>query len=313
MNDETQGDEIKKIEDLPDEDGNEVVVTQGPETPSGEAESPEAPEQANSFNNGEEVEVPELTAMQAKVKELKSLLFLLIAVLAFRSTCFEPFRIPSGSMIPTLMIGDFILVNKMSYGFKVPFTDLAIGDINWNPFYLFGKSDPERGDVVVFKYPQDPATNYIKRVIGLPGDKIEIRNKVVHVNGNPIESVKLPPYELMSDMDEKFKAYNLVFYKTVTGEHDHIIQFDSDNLYQNDFGPQVVPPNNFFVMGDNRDFSADSRSWGFVPRENIKGKAMLVWLSMIFPGNDQDFKFRGHRIGTLIDNYPQTTEKTLEK
>lgn len=310
MSDETRthnDDEVKTIDDLPNEgeENDHTDLAQG------------VVQQASDDIGAADIAAHEtgvlVSKFHAKIRETISLFVLLFAVLAFRSTFFEPFRIPSGSMIPTLMIGDFILVNKMSYGFKLPFSDLAIFGINWDPIYLFGESDPERGDVIVFKYPQDPGTNYIKRVIGLPGDKIEIKNKVVHVNGNPIESVNLPAGELMADMDEKFKAYNLNFYKTVTGEHDHIIQFDADNLYQNDYGPQVVPQNEFFVMGDNRDFSADSRSWGFVPRENIKGRAMLVWLSMIFPFKGEEFKFRAHRIGTIIDSYPQTTEKTFKK
>ena len=117
--------------------------------------------------------------MQAKIKEFKSLLLLLIAVLAFRSTCFEPFRFPSGSMIPTLMIGDFILVNKMSYGFKVPFTDLAIGNVNWNPFYLFGKSNP-KGEMLLFLNTLKILLQIILSVLlGCRETKIEIRNKVV--------------------------------------------------------------------------------------------------------------------------------------
>ncbi len=131
----------------------------------------------NEMNPGP---VIELTKKQKIIKEVKSIFWILVLVLTFRSVFFEPFRIPSGSMIPTLMIGDFILVNKMSYGFKVPFSDY------WtDPTYLFGKSNPERGDVVVFKYPKDTSINYIKRVVGLPGDTIEIKRKIVYINGKP--------------------------------------------------------------------------------------------------------------------------------
>ena len=110
-------------------------------------------------------------------KEVKSISLILLAVLVFRSVLFEPFKIPSGSMIPTLMIGDFILVNKFSYGFKVPFSDINLLGVNMDPVYLFGKDSPKRGDVVVFKFPKDKSVNYIKRVIGLPGDKVEMKNK----------------------------------------------------------------------------------------------------------------------------------------
>ena len=159
------------------------------------------------------------------IKEARSLLAIVIAVLVFRSVLFEPFRIPSGSMIPTLMIGDFILVNKFSYGFKVPFSDISFSSlgIDLDPIYLFGESAPKRGDVVVFKYPEDPATNYIKRVIGLPGDTIEIRQKVVFVNGEEIKAEEIDGKAIMDDMDDKFKKYNLKFFNAKTGEAEHVI------------------------------------------------------------------------------------------
>lgn len=235
------------------------------------------------------------------MKEIRSLAVIFIAVLVFRSVLFEPFRIPSGSMIPTLMIGDFILVNKFSYGFKVPFSDIALGSVNSDPIYLFGESEPKRGDVIVFKYPEDPATNYIKRVIGLPGDTIEIRQKVVFVNGEEINTEEIDGKVIMEDMDDKFKKYNLKFFNAKTGEADHIIQQDNDNYYKVDLEKVEIPEGKFFVMGDNRDFSYDSRFWGFVPKENIRGKALFVWFSMILPFGEDDFKFRYWRIGTPID------------
>lgn len=225
------------------------------------------------------------------------LIFLL--VFSFRSVFFEPFKIPSGSMIPTLLIGDFILVNKFSYGFKVPFSDMY-GD----PVYLTNPSLPERGDVVVFKYPKDPSINYIKRVIGLPGDVIEIVDKVVYVNNQPIEMEAVDGAKIMEDMDEKYKENNLKFFKTKTGNHEHIVQIDDDNFYLSEFPRFKVPEGKFFVMGDNRDFSADSRVWGFVPFGHIKGKAILVWFSLDFPWpweDDKPFVMRPWRIGNLIN------------
>jgi signal peptidase I len=234
------------------------------------------------------------------IKEIKSIGLILTVVLVFRSVFFEPFRIPSGSMIPTLMIGDFILVNKFSYGFKVPFSDLSLFGINLNPIYIFGKSNPDRGDVIVFKYPQDPSINYIKRVVGVPGDKIEIRNKVVYINGTAIKADEVDGKPIMDDMDDKFKNYKLKFYKVKTGAAEHIVQQDSDNYYKTDYQPKTIPKDKFFVMGDNRDFSYDSRFWGFVKREQVKGRALFVWFSMIFPFGDDAFKFRPWRIGSLI-------------
>ncbi|MGB0455290.1 MAG: signal peptidase I [Bacteriovoracaceae bacterium] len=241
-----------------------------------------------------------MTKTQKIIKEAASLIGLIFLVLVFRSVFFEPFRIPSGSMIPTLMIGDFILVKKFEYGFKVPFSDVAIGKINSDPVYLFGESTPKRGDVVVFKYPKDPAINFIKRVVGLPGDTIEVRDKVVYVNDTPIDMKDIDGKEIMADMDDKFKDYNFRFFQSQTGDASHVVQVDTDNSILSNSDPIQVPSGHYFVMGDNRDFSSDSRVWGFVPHRNIKGKAIMVWFSMIFfPLSD--LKFRPHRIGNMID------------
>src|SRR5690606_23602608 len=129
---------------------------------------------------------PVITKKDKVIKEIKSFTLIILSVLIFRSVLFEPFKIPSGSMIPTLLIGDFIIVNKFSYGFKVPFSD-------WfsDPTYITGPSKPERGDVIVFKYPKNPDLNYIKRVVALPGDTVEVVDKVVLVNGTPIEAKEI--------------------------------------------------------------------------------------------------------------------------
>jgi signal peptidase I len=238
-----------------------------------------------------------LTRKQKFFKETKSISLIIILVLAFRSVFYEPFRIPSGSMIPTLMIGDFILVDKFAFGFKLPFSDWFT-----DPVYLAGKKEPQRGDIIVFKYPQDTSVNYIKRVIGLPGDFVEIRNKIVYINDKPLENpteTDAAPY--MADMDDKFKIYNLKFYWAQTGDHRHIIAEDVGNYYRPDYEKIQVPPENYFVMGDNRDFSADSRFWKFVPFKYVKGKARLVWFSMIFPWDETGFKLRPKRIGTVLN------------
>lgn len=246
---------------------------------------------------------PPVTKKQKIIDEVKAIALILVVVLTFRSTFFEPYRIPSGSMIPTLMIGDFILVNKFAYGFKVPFTDLSIGTlgINWKPVYLFGKKDPKAGEVIVFKFPKDPSINYIKRVVGVPGDTIEIKNKMVYVNGKPLAAEEFDGKEIMADMDDKFKKYNFKFYNSKTGEREHVTQINADSIYKAYLEKITVPKDHYFVMGDNRDFSEDSRFWGFVPRNYIKGRAILVWFSIILPFiSDSSFKFRYYRIGKKI-------------
>lgn len=234
-------------------------------------------------------------------RELRLIVIIFFMVLIFRSVCFEPFRIPSGSMIPSLMIGDLIIVNKMAYGVKVPFSDFSFMDFNSNPIYLAGKSDPQRGDVVVFKYPKDKSINYVKRVIGLPGDTIEIKNKKIFINDIAIETKEISGGSIIKEMDDKFTIYNLKFFESLTGEHRHIIQQDSDNYYQVNFDKLKIPPGKFFVMGDNRDFSYDSRFWGLVSREDIKGKAIYVGFSLIMPKNGQSFRFRENRFLKIIN------------
>lgn len=238
---------------------------------------------------------------EAKVlKEVRSILVIVVIVFAFRSTFFEPFKIPSGSMIPTLMIGDFILVNKFSYGVKIPFSDMYS-----DPIYLAEFDLPKRGEVIVFKYPKDTSLNYIKRVVGLPGDRIEVIDKIVYVNGEPLPADLVMNKEVTdtkNDLEPKFKALSLNFLDSKTGEHEHKIIHWEDGYFTNEFGPIVVPAGNYFVMGDNRDFSADSRRWGFVPFRHIKGRALLVWFNLNLPifGSEHPSKFRPWRIGNMI-------------
>ena len=234
------------------------------------------------------------------INEVKSIFVIVILVFAFRSIFFEPFRIPSGSMIPTLMIGDFILVNKFAYGFKVPFSDMYS-----DPIYIYRGEGPKRGEVIVFKYPKDQNINYIKRVIGLPGDRVKIINKVVYINDTPIENIKLSASEekgLMEDLEAKFQPYSLKFFNTKTGEFKHKTIIWEDGHYTKNFSEVIVPEGKYFAMGDNRDFSADSRRWGWVDHRFIKGRAIFVWFSLNPPDSQMghEFKFRPWRIGTSI-------------
>lgn len=180
----------------------------------------------------------------------------LAIVLLLRSFLVEPFQIPSGSMLPTLEVGDFILVNKFAYGLRLPVAGNKVIAID----------DPERGDVMVFKFPEDGKTNYIKRVIGLPGDHIRYRDKTLFINGEqvPTEFVaSLPPVELRREYltDTSHEIFLTMGRRNGAGE-----------------GEWVIPDNQYFVMGDNRDNSNDSRFWGMVPDELVVGKAFAIWM-----------------------------------
>lgn len=228
------------------------------------------------------------------MKEIRSTIIIIILVFSFRSMFFEPFRIPSGSMIPTLNIGDFILVNKFSYGFKVPFSDMYSA-----PIYFTSFESPQHDDVIVFKYPKDLSINYIKRVIGRPGDEIEIINKQVFVN-NKMVSMISENSPITKEFADNFQGEKVNFYKIKNSQNEFVVQTTSRQTQVDDIPRFKVPENSYFVMGDNRDFSGDSRYWGFVPVENIKGKAIAVWMSMTFPFSKEGFSFNPSRIGKSI-------------
>lgn len=274
----------------------------GINTHDDQLQNPEEELEAISDDIAEEVERPIKGARRkAFLKEGLALFFIVLLVVIFRSVFLEPFKIPTGSMIPTLKIGDFILVNKFAYGFKVPFSDISIGSFNSDPIYLFGEKPIERGDIVVFKYPKNQSVNYIKRVIGLPGETIEIKNKKVYINGNPLSAKAVSPKKYMKNMDEKFRDNNLSFYEVNLKNKSFTYQVDKDNFFKVNYEKRQIPKGHYFVMGDNRDFSYDSRYWGVVPHKNIKGQAFLVWLSISIPANpDESVSIRTDRIGQLI-------------
>ena len=209
--------------------------------------------------------------------------FPVIALVFFlRSFLYEPFKIPSSSMVPTLLVGDLILVNKFTYGIRLPVLNKKIIQIN----------DPQRGDVMVFKYPRDMSQDYIKRVVGVPGDKITYANKRLTVNGVEVKYTALDDY-----LDDERLVYNKQYQEGLTGVTHRILnsdraptlnpaevqQFplkDESCTYTYDSFTCVVPKGNYFMMGDNRDNSLDSRYWGFVPDRNIVGKAFFVWMNL---------------------------------
>lgn len=224
----------------------------------------------------------------------------LLVVFMIRSSLVEAFKIPSGSMIPTLLIGDHIFVNKFAYGLKVPFSDLFFD----HPTYMIKRDIPKRGDVVVFIYPKDESLYYIKRVIGVPGDQIEIRNKILYINQKMIPRDPMNPQkaqETLKEVDDpKYTASTIDLYSEHLDGVDHTVMFDRNSFMGESFGPITVPANHLFVMGDNRDYSNDSRYWGFVPVKNVKGKALVVWLSLWVSLSEGQFVFRPERLGTVI-------------
>jgi signal peptidase I len=227
----------------------------------------------------------------------KQLAIAIVIVMFLRSSIIEPYKIPSGSMIPTLFIGDHIFVNKFAYGFKVPFTEFFLD----KPMYVTEETLPARGDVIVFKFPKDPTIMYIKRVVGLPGDKIQIVDKVLYINGQAIKTEKLADPSLEDGLENDDDRRVLSLWTEDLMGVKHPVFYNMTTLMSANYNEITVPTGKLFCLGDNRDKSSDSRFWGFVPVENIKGKAMFVWLN--FALNMQDhfgIDFRLGRIGTLI-------------
>lgn len=236
-----------------------------------------APKKANDDISVDDDAKPILHNIYAMIAEFSRFLFpVVLIVLILRGFIAEPFRIPSGSMLPSLEIGDFILVSKFSYGIRLPVANKKV----------IGLGEPERGDVIVFRYPEDPSIDYIKRVIGVPGDKIAYYNKVLHVNDEPVNLGETSVYR--AGYDHVVRQM-----ENLTGvEHEILV----NQMYPAVDFVITVPENQYFVMGDNRDNSRDSRVWGFVPDENLVGRAVVVWLNWEF-GKWPKWS----RIGTVID------------
>ncbi len=244
------------------------------------------------------------TRKQIIWENIASALVALVVVFVIRSSVVEAFRIPSGSMIPTLLVGDHIFVNKFAYGFKIPFSDWV-----GKPIYFIERAGPQHGDIIVFEFPKDPSIYYIKRVVGLPGDVIEIRNKVLSINGKVIEQTpteKDTAEKIFSqlDNDPKYSRNYLDVYREKLfddpNQMGHLMMLDKNSVIDEVRGPITVPPESYFVMGDNRDYSNDSRFWGFVPASNVKGKAIVIWLSAWISFEDSQYLFRPTRSGTIL-------------
>jgi signal peptidase I len=203
----------------------------------------------------------------------------ILIVFGLRSFVVEPFKIPSGSMIPTLLVGDFILVNKWTYGIRLPVINKKV----------FAVGDPQRGDVMVFRYPADPSLDYIKRVVGLPGDRIEYIDKHLKINGVAVDA------HPAGDFLHPDRLYYTPRFVEKLGKVEHSILVEeqapafvpqvldyphrNDCTYTSSGIRCTVPDGHYFVMGDNRDASSDSRVWGFVPDANIVGRAFFIWFN----------------------------------
>jgi signal peptidase I len=213
------------------------------------------------------------------VQYARSLFPVILIVLLIRSFAVEPFRIPSASMMPGLVDGDFIFVNKFAYGLRLPILN--------SKFLSTGR--PQRGDVVVFRLPSDPSVHYIKRLIGVPGDHIVVRDNIIFINGSRV------PVKHDSEYTGGYGFSGADLAAERIGDHDHLIML-AKNRMATDYD-SIVPPGNYFFMGDNRNDSEDSRfaQVGFVPDRNLDGRAMLIWMNWRIPGWPI-----WHRFGTKI-------------
>jgi signal peptidase I len=228
------------------------------------------------------VELPYPTEKEPLLVEYARSFFpVVLVVLLLRSFLVEPFRIPSGSMMPTLLVGDFILVNKFTYGVRLPVLNTKVIELG----------EPERGDIVVFRFPKQPSVDYIKRVIGLPGDRIGYFGKKIYVNGQVVNQTPISRYQGVGQGASMTGAEHLE--EDLTGVKHSILISPGVPTVEDVF---VVPQGHYFVMGDNRDNSNDSRYWGFVPEANLVGKAFFIWMNWDWENNGIAFD----RPGTIL-------------
>lgn len=226
------------------------------------------------------------------VEYSRSFFPVILIVLLLRSFLVEPFRIPSGSMMPTLLVGDFILVNKFAYGIRLPVLNKKVIEVG----------DPQRGDVMVFRYPREPTVDYIKRVVGVPGDRIDYRGKILYVNGRPAPQTARGIYTGVGSGARETGSFladeNLEGVEHAILIHPLAPDFPPQcRVLAN--GPTLVPEGYYFMMGDNRDNSNDSRCWGLVPEANLVGKAFAIWMS--WDGDRNGFPIAWERLGNVIN------------
>lgn len=258
-------------EDADPNDQKNATADKGKDGSSGEAE--------------EEQQAPPPVPEPVLVDYCRSFFPVLLVVLVLRSFFFEPFRIPSSSMMPTLNVGDFIVVNKFSYGVRLPVLHTKVLDTG----------EPERGDVAVFRFPEDPRIDYIKRIVGLPGDEVRYQNKQLYINGEAVGRIDQGVYNGVG-------AGRVMSGARLLQEQIDDAVFDILHSAQHparEEGTWQVAPGHYFVLGDNRDRSADSRFWGQVPEENLVGRAVMIWMNW---DTQQDGVIDFSRIGTRLNN-----------
>jgi signal peptidase I len=228
-------------------------------------------------------------------ESLRGLLGALAIALLIRAFLVEPFTIPSGSMLGTLQVGDFVFVSKLSYRAEIPYNILRIR-FPWGGTTLWEWDTPKRGDIVVFRYPGDQNIDYIKRVIAIPGDRVEVRNHQVLVNGAlwPRQFTRSDVVRDQFCTDDKSQIY-----LEDNGERTYEVTIGGGPIDHANYGPVTVPEGKLFMMGDHRDQSADSRIWGFAPIEYVKGRALFIWLS-IDPCKPLLQKIRWERLGQTV-------------